>query len=112
MKRLILWFLLLPLAICFTVGCNNQGGNKNLIMQAKIIKVNEDNSLLVEIIKDEYNSGEMCVLIGNKTKLVNKNGEKIAFSELNTGDNVQIEYTGQVMLSYPAKINAIKIVLL
>ena len=110
MKRLILCFLLLPLAICFTVGCNNQGSNKNLIMQAKIIQINQDNSLLVEIIKDDYNSGEMCVLTGDKTKIVNQSGEKIKFNQLKVGDLINVEYTGQVMLSYPAKINAVKIV--
>ena len=83
----------------------------NMIMQAKIIEVYSDNSLLVEIIKDDYNNGEMCVLTSSRTIIKNAKGEKIAFSDLTVNSIINIEYSGQVMLSYPAKINALKITL-
>ena len=109
MKRLLAFSLLL--LFLFVAGCNNKLSGDHMIMQAKIIEVYSDNSLLVEIIQDDYNNGEMCVLTSNKTTIKNVNGEKIAFSNLTINSVINIEYSGQVMLSYPAKINAIKITL-
>ena len=76
-------------------------------MTAKITAISH--VIEVEILDDQYNQGVMWVNHSNATAFYDQNGKKISASQLKVGDVIEISYSGQVMLSYPAQISAIKI---
>lgn len=105
----------LLLSISFIYACsdnnNHDSAEKRLTMQAKITQITSE-YIQVDIIKDEYNSGVMLVLVNSKTPITDQAGKSLSISNLEVNDIIEVEYSGQVMLSYPAKINAIIITLL
>ncbi len=77
-------------------------------MTAEILSVGEE--IYVRVLESEYTSGPHIVITGEATKYFGLDGEKISREELKVGDRVEIFYNGQVMMSYPPKIVARKIV--
>ena len=90
-------------------GCS-AGRGEEFIMRAQITeKVAEE--LLVEVIEAPHgNTGPFFVIISDDTPTFNSQGDKIPLGELAVGDVIEITYGGQVMMSYPPKIAARKIV--
>lgn len=120
MKKILLIFVLILSLSLFVTACDggdNDNENDNateddnvsekIKMTAKIINISD--VLEVEVIEDPYNSGIFHVHVGNDTKITS-DGKNISTSELAVGDEIEIYYSGQVMLSYPPQINARKIV--
>lgn len=84
--------------------------NGQFKMRAKILAIN--NHIEIEILEDEYNSGILWVNYSNKTTFKNNAGNAITISDLKVGDQIEITYSGQVMMSYPGQIVALQITLL
>ena len=92
-------------------GC--QGGDITPItgdFTLKAIVKNVDNiqSIEVEVIESDYAYGIYVVHTGNAT-FINAEGQPLDPSEIAVGDTLQISYSGQVMMSYPPQIVALKI---
>ena len=100
LKRLLI-LASLPFLCC--AGCSHNTNGK-FIMTATITAINSH--IEVEILTDEYNSGIMWVNASSLTAVYNSNGKKIKLNDLRVGDKIQIEYSGQVMMSYPPQIAA------
>ena len=109
-KRIISLFLLALAPFLFCAGCNNEEEQPQFKMKAKILAVNSH--IEVEILKDEYNSGLLWVNYSKETKIVNSAGKSITLEDLKEGDEIEIVYSGQVMMSYPGQIYAQRITLL
>ena len=84
--------------------------NGQFKMRAKILAINSH--IEVEILEDEYNSGILWGNYSNKTTLKDNAGNAITISNLKVGDQIEIIYSGQVMMSYPGQIVALQITLL
>ncbi len=97
--------LFLPLTACKDDDGTESGDGVK--MKAKILNVGE--FIEVEVLESEYTSGPHWVITSDKTDIVNSLGIKIARDRLTAGDEVEITYNGQVMMSYPPKIVAVSI---
>ena len=108
MKRNFLVLALALLTLC-AVGCQPQGEQNSFTLKA-IVKSTEDlGRIEVDVIESDYASGIYWVLIGNGTKITDSHGKAICVTDIKVGDTVEITYSGQVMMSYPPQIAAIKI---
>lgn len=82
---------------------------EKIMMLAKVKST--DDELIVEVIRSEYTFGIHVVLTFEQTRFEDSFGREISLSEIKTGDILEIYYNGQVMMSYPPKIVAHRIVL-
>ena len=92
----------------FLVGCQRERGDERVRMRAEITAIGE--KIEVEVLESEYTSGPHWVIVGDKTAVEDKDGKRLDLSSLSVGDTVEIFYNGQVMLSYPPQIVALRIV--
>ena len=113
MKKIIAFLLLVSLLAVCTTACD-EGKTENtdtppseFEMTATILELGD--RLLVEITASEYATGQYLVNISDTAELINAKGKKIEQSDLNVGDAVKIWYTGQVTMSIPPQIIALKI---
>lgn len=89
----------------FSCSSANRPGD-GVSMVATVTEVGE--RLTVEVTESEYTFGTHWVIITD-TKFYDKSGKKITKDDIKIGDSVKIQYSGQVMLSYPPQIVAAKI---
>lgn len=108
MKFLKYGLLLLTLPALFLVGCQHESGDERVRMRAEIINIGD--RIEVEVLESEYTSGPHWVIVSNKTVIEDKDGKRLGLSSLSVGEVVEIFYNGQVMLSYPPQIVALRIV--
>ena len=110
MKKYIVAVALL-LLVCLLFSCSSNGGDENVegVKMTAIIK-SIDNKIEVDVIEGEYGaSGIYWVNVSSDTVYLNENGNSILKSSIKVGDTVEITYSGQVMMSYPPQIIALKI---
>ena len=110
MKKYIVVVVLLLLA-CLLFSCLDNGGNESVegVKMTAIIKSIND-KIEVEVIEGEYGvSGIYWVIVSSDTVYLNENGNRILKSAIKVGDTIEITYGGQVMMSYPPQIVALKI---
>jgi hypothetical protein len=94
-----------------------QGGNSEqaptrtdgFTMIAKVKSVGD--RVEVDVISAEYASGIFHIIVGENTLIYSALGNEITKQELKSGDTVEITYNGQIMLSYPPQVVALKIVI-
>lgn len=92
-------------------ACDNPPTNQNgFTMTAQVLAIND--KIEVQILSDEYNEGVMWVNFSSSTPVYDKDGKAISVKDLNVGDKIEIIYSGQVMMSYPAQITAQKITII
>lgn len=102
---LIMCISLLASCSVFADGNKNAEGTK---MTAKIIAIGE--KIEVEVIEGEYGAtGPYWVITSPETTYLDKNGNVVSRLSISVGDTVEIVYSGQVMMSYPPQIVALKI---
>lgn len=77
-------------------------------MEATVREVGE--RLLVEVTKSAYTSGPHVVLVNDGTAIEDQDGNPLTVEDIKVGDKLQILYSGQVMLSYPPQIVALRII--
>lgn len=113
MKKILAFILLLSLLTLAVTACHEgENGNEDtppseFEMTATILEIGE--KILVEVTESEYAEGQYLVNGSDTAELVNTEGEKIKRSDLAVGDTVKIWYTGQVTMSIPPQIIALKI---
>ncbi len=93
-------------------GQNQEERNisESVMMRAVIRDIGE--KIEVEVTESEYTFGIHWVITHDATAFYGKDGSVISRGDLNVGDNVEILYSGQVMLSYPPQIVAHRITVL
>ena len=106
--------IILAIMLCVSLlsSCNvaQNGGNdvNGTKMIAKITAIDE--KLEVEVIEGEYGAtGPYWVITSSDTVYLDKSGNATLRAFLKPGDIIEITYGGQVMMSYPPQIVALKI---
>lgn len=80
----------------------------NAGMTATVTAVSD--KLEVNVIEGEHGAeGIYWVNTSAQTAFTNTNGEPITRADIKVGDTVEIRYTGQVMMSYPPQIVAVRV---
>ena len=106
-------YIALAVAILTLLLAGCQGGDATPItgdFNLKAIVKNTDDSkrIEVEVIESDYAYGIYIVHTENAA-LIDAEGNAIKLSDIKVGDTVEINYGGQVMMSYPPQIVALKI---
>ena len=112
MKKIGLLALLLILPMLF--ACGEVEKEENAEMTADGFKMEAvvtalDEKIAVEVTKSEYASGAFLIITSENTSFLDENGEKISKSDIKVGDTVEIVYNGQMMMSLPPQVAALKI---
>ena len=102
------------LALAVFVFCSCDGGVEGDMGEESLVKMTASVSevgeyIVVEVLESEYTFGTHWVITSEKTCFLDKRGREIRRGDIKSGDTVEILYNGQVMLSYPPKIVARKI---
>ena len=79
------------------------------IMTARVTSIDE--KIGVTVISSEYADGPYFVITSENTIFTNSDGKELSLSDISVGSTIEIAYGGQVMMSYPPQIVAIKITL-
>ncbi|MBO5879293.1 MAG: DUF3221 domain-containing protein [Clostridia bacterium] len=106
MKRIIGCFLILIIALA-CLSCEGESEVQTFKMKAKIDKIGE--KIEVTVTEAEYAEGVYWLVIGDLTEFQDSDGASAHISDFSEGDFVEITYNGQVMMSYPPQIAALKI---
>ena len=91
------------------VGENAGDAPSDFFMIAKV--ENLADPFQVSVIESEYASGPFWLIPSETIVYESKGGERITKSDVKVGDTVKIYYSGQIMMSYPPQVVALKIVL-
>ena len=109
MKRFIKYLLCFSLLIS-SFSCEKQEGDAittDFKMKAIVKSINE--KIEVEVTEAEYAYGPYWIIYNDQTVFLDKNGNKSTVESISVGDTVEIYYNGQVMMSYPPQVAALKI---
>lgn len=114
MKKILTFILLLSLCCLATAGCDeeknentNEQQGDSFEMTATVMELGE--KISVNVTASEYAEGQYLVNVADTVEILNAEGEKIKRADLAVGDTVKIWYTGQVTMSIPPQIIALKI---
>ena len=107
MKR-ILQTILLVLGLGLLVSCGNGSASEDFTMKATVTAISSGR-LEVDVYSAEYAEGKYSIVVDSTTKVFDASGNKIDLSSIAIADKIEITYSGQVMLSYPPQVFAIKI---
>ncbi len=78
--------------------------------QMTAVVENLSNPFSVNVIEAEYAEGIYWLVTDANTIYLDSEGNTIKPSDIKAGDTIVITYNGQVMMSYPPQVFAIKIV--
>ncbi len=68
-------------------------------------------NIIITVTDDLYKDQTMIVLVNGDTPYYFADGKKADKSSVKIGDAIEVSFSGQVMLSLPGQISAIKIVI-
>ena len=104
-KIILSVIILCALLISCSINDAEANNMNNAKMTAKITALGE--KIEVEVIEGDYGaSGIFWIITGSDTDFRNSDGNKISVSNLRVNDVIEIEYSGQVMMSYPPQVYA------
>ena len=105
--------LLIMLSAFLLISCEHNNTDDETIpvggtkMSGVVTDVGDRIAILVS--EGAYKDQPIHVLINSNTSFLNKNGNKTTKDSINIGDKIDVTFSGQVMMSYPGQISAIKI---
>ena len=110
MKKLLslaLMALAMPLLL-MSGGCANNAnpGGEEYVLTGIIIAVGD--RIEIEITSGEYAEG-IYHIIHSGAEILDEEGRPLSLNELSAGDEIEVVYGGQVMMSYPPQVAAIRI---
>ena len=114
MKRILSVFCaLLALPLLFACTPSDGGevttGSTDYSMKATVCELGE--KLLVEVAESETGmTGPFLINTDKSTVYKDAEGKDLSPKDIKVGDVIEIFYSGQVMMSYPAQVYAAKIV--
>lgn len=109
MKKALKYMLLALslISVGNVAGCDG-GVSERFVMTASVDNVAD--RIEVTVIEAPYgNTGPFWVITSEETVILGKDGKKIGREDINPGDKLEITWGGQVMMSYPPQIAALKI---
>ena len=105
MKKII-GFVIIMICLSSLFSCE-EAGDPKFTMKADVIELSE--KILVDVTEAEYAEGEFLIIISDRTEIYDARGKKVSRDEISVGDKLIITYNGQVMMSYPPQVVALKI---
>ena len=107
--KIILKSMLFVLSLGALFCCNGRSKveEPRFKMKATVERIGE--KIEVNVYEAEYASGADWLVIGDKTKYEGSDGKAISLADISPGDKIEVTYNGQVMMSYPPQIAALKI---
>lgn len=109
MRRIIKCILmLLTLGLITSCGDDNLSVKGDFSMKAAVQSVGE--KIEVNVYDAEYAEGIYWIVYDENTAFADKDGTKRSLSDIEVGDEIEIRFSGQVMMSYPPQVYAISIV--
>jgi hypothetical protein len=109
MKKALKYMLLAlsVISVGAVSGCCRTDG-EDFTMTAVVDNMSD--RIEVTVIEAPYgNTGPFWVITSEQTVFLGKDGEKIKREDIKPGDELEITWGGQVMMSYPPQIAALKI---
>ena len=113
MKKILAFILLLSLVSLAAVACEEESESEDtpaddrFVMSATVTELGD--KILVEVTDSPYATGAYLVILSDTASIVNKKGKEIERDDIAVGDTIKITYTGQVTMSIPPQIIALKI---
>ena len=114
MKKIIAFLLLLSLLSLVAVACDEQEEtgedtpeNDQFVMSATVTELGD--KILVEVTESEYATGAYLVILSDTVSITDEKGRELERTDIAVGDTIKITYTGQVTMSIPPQIIALKI---
>ena len=100
---------ILIIMICISVlfSCSEGGAEPEFKMKATVTALGE--KLEVDVTESKYAEGIYWIIISDKTEILDAKGKKISRDEIAVGTELAITYNGQVMMSLPPQVVALKI---
>ena len=118
MRKLLSMILLFPLLLLLPC-CGQDADDTNSPEAEGSLQDNAGMTATVTAITDKIEvnvvegdhgaTGIYWVNTSEQTAFLDANGQSITRADIKVGDTVEIRYTGQVMMSYPPQIVAVKI---
>ena len=118
MKRIIALLVLIMIFAASATSCSTANaagveGNQDIPQTDRftltgVVKA-VSHRVEIEVIDSDYAFGIYWVLVSADTQLVGADGNSILLSDIHEGDIVEVVYGGQVAMSYPPQIAAIRI---
>lgn len=107
--RLLFKIVALLLSATCLFSCVDEGEPEGgFELTAEIISLS-DGRVEMNVTEAKYAEGLYIALIGDKTKIFDEADNEISSDGLGAGDIIKVEYSGQVMMSYPPQIAALSI---
>ena len=97
---------LTPLLSCFDPTEAPEGDTPSDAFSMKATILNIGDRIEVDVTEAEYAEGLYWVITSDATVYLDRDGGRITRSDLKAGDEIEIRYSGQVMMSYPPQIAA------
>ena len=113
MKKILAFILLLSLVSLAAMACEEESESEDalsddrFVMSATVVELGD--KILVEVTESDYAEGQYLVNVSDTAEIVNAKGKEIERDGIAVGDTVKIWYTGQVTMSIPPQIIALKI---
>lgn len=108
LKKLVsalLCTLLVP--VVFSLGgcapSDNTGLNEGYTLRGIVKKI--DDKIEIDVTEGEYAEG-IYLVIYSSARFVNSEGEAASIGDMSVGDEIEVTYGGQVMMSYPPQVAA------
>ena len=79
-----------------------------VVFRGKVTSINKK-EIQMEILDIEIAFGIYRVLYNSETPFFGLDGQQITLSDIEIGDVIEVVFSGQVMMSYPPQIVAVKI---
>lgn len=100
---------LTPLLSCFEPMKEPEGDTPSDAFSMKATILHIGDRIEVNVTEAEYAEGLYWVITSDATVYLDRDGGRITRSDLKVGDEIEIRYSGQVMMSYPPQIAAARI---
>lgn len=91
-------------------GVEEKNENGEFIFTGKVISVSDPYHIEMEIIGSEIAFGIYWVNVSSQTEYVGADSVPINREDIKVGDVIEVVFSGQVMMSYPPRISAQKII--
>ena len=108
MKKIIKSILLL-LTMGTLVSCGNDTSTVTSDYSMKAVVKNVGEKIEVEVYEAEYAEGIYWINYDSGTVFSDARDKEISCEKIKAGDKIEIFFSGQVMMSYPPQVYAIKI---
>ena len=79
----------------------------NFYLAGKVTGISD--RIEIDVTDGEYAYGVYWILVSGETEILDANGNTISLDGIKIGDTVEVTYGGQVMMSYPPQVSAIKV---